>query len=65
MDQALHDKLAKILRLADGGATEGERAAALAMRVSLQGMAAGREAGDKVSITGTHLSQGGPKELGA
>lgn len=31
MDQTLHDKLAKILRLSTEGATEGERAAALAM----------------------------------
>jgi hypothetical protein len=32
MDQALHDKLAKVLRLSENeGATEGERAAALAM----------------------------------
>lgn len=32
MDQSLHDKLAKVLRLAENeGATEGERAAALAM----------------------------------
>ncbi len=35
MDQVLHDKLAKILRLSTEGATEGERAAALAMAQKL------------------------------